>query len=344
MTIVIDGTLGVRSVNGSAAAPSVTGTDTDTGIVYGTNTLSLATGGTTAVTVDSSQNLVVGANSAGAAGFSLAPNLNVSFGEGTAGTAYVNIFRQASSADSVLGNGVKYSPNANAFASSVASAWARSAVTAGYGAIKFYTAAEATVAIGTDTTLSERMRIDSAGRLQVGTTTSKYSSLVTLVKGSNSYNITSSVSGTSSSGHIVFENNDANAVGSIFTATSSTSFNTTSDYRLKENVTPMVGALTKVASLRPVTYTWKVDGSDGEGFIAHELAEVFPQAVTGEKDAVEIVEVKDEEGNVIGTEEKPVYQGIDVSFLVGTLTAAIQEQQAIIEQLRADVEILKGNV
>jgi hypothetical protein len=91
----------------------------------------------------------------------------------------------------------------------------------------------------------------------------------------------------------------------------------------------MTGALATVQALKPVTYTWKVDGSDGQGFIAHELAEVVPDAVAGEKDAV------DEEG-------KPVYQGIDTSFLVATLTAAIQEQQAIITQLQADVAELKG--
>ena len=91
----------------------------------------------------------------------------------------------------------------------------------------------------------------------------------------------------------------------------------------------MTGALAKVAALKPCTYKWKADGSDGEGFIAHELAEVVPQCVTGEKDAVD-------------AEGKPVYQGIDTSFLVATLTAAIQEQQAIIEQLKADVVALKA--
>jgi len=78
-----------------------------------------------------------------------------------------------------------------------------------------------------------------------------------------------------------------------------------------------------------VTYKWKADGSDGEGFIAHELQEVCPQAVTGQKDAV------DENG-------KPKYQGIDTSFLVATLTAAIKEQQALIESLTARVAQLEG--
>jgi hypothetical protein len=84
----------------------------------------------------------------------------------------------------------------------------------------------------------------------------------------------------------------------------------------------MTGALAKVAALNPVTYKWKVDGADGEGFIAHELAEVCPQAVVGEKDAV------DAEGN-------PVHQGIDTSFLVATLTAAIQELKAEFDAYKA---------
>jgi hypothetical protein len=91
----------------------------------------------------------------------------------------------------------------------------------------------------------------------------------------------------------------------------------------------MTGALARVAALKPVTYSWKADGSAGEGFIAHELAEVVPDAVVGEKDAV------NEDGSI-----KP--QGIDTSFLVATLTAAIQEQQAIINDLKARIETLES--
>jgi hypothetical protein len=93
----------------------------------------------------------------------------------------------------------------------------------------------------------------------------------------------------------------------------------------------MTGALAKVSALKPCTYVWKSTGEQSEGFIAHELQEVCPDAVTGEKDAV------DAEGN-------PKYQGIDTSFLVATLACAIQEQQAIITQLQADVATLKGTV
>jgi len=91
----------------------------------------------------------------------------------------------------------------------------------------------------------------------------------------------------------------------------------------------MAGALAKIAQLKPVTYNWKSDGSAGQGFIAHELQAVVPDCVTGEKDAV------DEDGSI-----KP--QGIDTSFLVATLTAAIQEQQAMIEELKVEVQALKA--
>ena len=118
-------------------------------------------------------------------------------------------------------------------------------------------------------------------------------------------------------------------VGSISVTTTATAYNTSSDYRLKNTIAPMTGALAKVAALKPVTYKWKADGSDGEGFIAHELQAVCPDAVTGEKDAV------DADGN-------PKYQGIDTSFLVATLTAAIQEQQALIIQLTARITALES--
>jgi hypothetical protein len=117
--------------------------------------------------------------------------------------------------------------------------------------------------------------------------------------------------------------------GYIESSGSTTSYITTSDYRLKENVAPMTGALEKVAALKPCTYTWKTGGAAGEGFIAHELQEVCPSAVSGVKDAI------DEDGSI-----KP--QGIDTSFLVATLTAAIQELKAIVDAQGAEIAALKG--
>ena len=77
----------------------------------------------------------------------------------------------------------------------------------------------------------------------------------------------------------------------------------------------------KTSKLKPVTYDWIADKSKGQGFIAHELQAVVPECVTGEKDAVD-------------ADGKPVYQGIDTSFLVATLTAAIQELKAEVDSLK----------
>ena len=114
------------------------------------------------------------------------------------------------------------------------------------------------------------------------------------------------------------------SVGTISTNGSSVAYNTTSDYRLKENVQPLAGAVSRVKALRPVTYNWIGTETTGEGFIAHELQAVVPDAVNGEKDAV------DEDGKI-----KP--QAIDPSKIVATLTAALQEAIARIEVLEARV-------
>lgn len=191
------------------------------------------------------------------------------------------------------------------------------------------TAASKYMSFGTNST--ERMRIDSSGNVIVGNTAQF---------GSGKFNIFYTPGTTTGASFLpttdastptpcIFLNAAGTAVGSIVTGPSSTGYNTSSDYRLKEDIAPMTGALEKVALLKPRTYKWKVDGSDGQGFIAHELQAVVPECVSGEKDAV------DADGN-------PKYQGVDTSFLVATLTAAIQEQQALITSLTARIAALEA--
>jgi hypothetical protein len=128
----------------------------------------------------------------------------------------------------------------------------------------------------------------------------------------------------------LFEFSNPNGlVGSITTSGSTTAYNTSSDYRLKEDVQPMVGSVDRLMALKPVNFAWKVDGSRVDGFLAHEAQEVVPECVTGEKDAV------DDEGN-------PQYQGIDQSKIVPLLTAALQEALTKIEALEARVAALEG--
>jgi hypothetical protein len=181
-----------------------------------------------------------------------------------------------------------------------------------------------------DTSSATRMVIDSSGNLLVGTTSTISGAKVGIanVNGGQAGLGIGNTGGSSFTTAISFRNSNGE-VGVISTNGSATSYTTSSDYRLKENIAPMTGALAKVALLKPCTYKWNADGSDGEGFIAHELQAVCPDAVTGEKDAV-------------NAEGSPKYQGIDTSFLVATLTAAIQEQQALITSLTARITALEN--
>jgi len=191
---------------------------------------------------------------------------------------------------------------------------------------------------------TNRAYIDSSGSLLVRKTTDDLTTPgfcasiqsgtfngTSMIKGGGTWGTNLFVGRTSGAGtgaYVEFWYNGT-TTGTITTNGTTTAYNTSSDYRLKEDIAPMTGALAKVAALKPCTYKWKADGSDGEGFIAHELQEVVPQCVTGDKDAVD-------------ADGKPVYQGIDTSFLVATLTAAIQELKADLDATKAELAALKG--
>jgi hypothetical protein len=179
---------------------------------------------------------------------------------------------------------------------------------------------------------AERARITSGGDLLVGTTSAggTGTTIYKLASGNSGAPGSIHINGSSTAAETVmsFQFNGT-AVGSITRSNTATAYNTSSDYRLKNSIAPMTGALAKLALLKPCTYKWNIDGSDGQGFIAHELQEVLEGCVTGEKDAV------DANGN-------PSYQGIDTSFLVATLTAAIQELKAIVDAQAVEIAALKG--
>ena len=185
---------------------------------------------------------------------------------------------------------------------------------------------------------AERARIDSSGNFLVGKTSS--ASAVT-VQGINFRDSGQIVANTGASGSTpLYVCRDANgdaitffrdgAVrGEVVVNTSSVSYNTTSDYRLKENVTSFGNASSRVLQLNPVRFNFIGDSDTVDGFLAHEAQAVVPEAVTGEKDAV------NEDGS-------PNYQGIDQSKLVPLLTAALQEALAKIDDLTARVSALEA--
>lgn len=121
-------------------------------------------------------------------------------------------------------------------------------------------------------------------------------------------------------GNIYFHNVGGSAVGSISWNGSSTSFNTTSDYRLKSDVTPLTESVATLCRLKPYNYKWSACRSPSMGFLAHELQEVLPCVVKGEKDAL------DSRGG-------PKYQSVDYTKLVPLLVGAIQELHARVERL-----------
>ena len=182
---------------------------------------------------------------------------------------------------------------------------------------------------------AERLRLDAGGNLLVGTTGSLPSfadGRIEVLAAASSYCIVADATATSAAA-IGIRGNDSTVaasfynastggtVGSIVINSGGVSYNTTSDYRLKESVKPISGGLARVNALKPSIYNWKSNGSTGEGFIAHELAEVVPFAVSGEKDAM----------NADGTIKS---QGIDMSRIVPILVAAIQELTAEVNALK----------
>jgi hypothetical protein len=125
--------------------------------------------------------------------------------------------------------------------------------------------------------------------------------------------------------------NSNSVLGNISVSTTAVAFNQTSDYRLKENVTDITGATDRLKQLNPVRFNFIADSDTTvDGFLAHEVQAVVPEAVTGTHNEV------DDDGNA-------VMQGIDQSKLVPLLVATIQEQQAAIEALTARVTALEAN-
>ena len=280
------------------------GTTTTTALVYSADTsgvLQLQTnGGTTAVTIDTNQNLGIGTSSPSG-------RLDVVT---ASGSTYINARRNSQSSGEV---------GLNLYGGTSGQNWGIY-IPQSSNDLRFYTNG------------ADRVSIDSSGNLLVGATSqTQGGKIFSSFNQSTNQGITLQNTNSSNSAYFVYMLNSAgNAAGSITqSGATSVNYGSGSDYRLKENIQPMTGALAKVNQLNPVTFDWIADKTQGQGFIAHELQVVVPECVYGEKDAV------DSEGNL-------KYQMVDQSKLVGVLTAAIQELSAQVTTLQTQVTALKG--
>jgi len=317
---------GVTTVQaGSAAAPAITTTgDTNTGIFFpAADTIAFTEGGAEVARFDSSGRFGIGTNAPGA---KLEVIQNTSSGTGirqvsaSASTAFSSDFASLSLQNTDTTNGnyntLGFVNDQGGFSAAIHGVYTSHTAGSQSGAMVFSTSNAGS--------FSERARINSSGDLLVGRTTSIGGSRFTVEADTTTLNpmaVSNSRSSAATDYSVLFYRNGS-LVGSIQTSLSDTTYVTTSDYRLKEDIQPMTGALAKVAQLKPCTYKWKATGADGQGFIAHELQEVVPTAVAGLKDGL------NPDGSI-----KP--QGIDTSFLVATLTAAIQELKAEFDAYKA---------
>jgi len=181
------------------------------------------------------------------------------------------------------------------------------------------------------------MRIDSSGKVLIAKTSSNFANAGIELRENGEIVATRSAGDVittrrlvSEGTHFSFRNISGTAVGTIVTTSSSTAYNTSSDYRLKENVVDIADGITRVKQLQPRRFNFIADDTTTiDGFLAHEAQTVVPEAVTGTHNEV------DDDGN-------PVMQEIDQSKLVPLLTAALQEAIAKIETLEAKVAALEA--
>ena len=200
---------------------------------------------------------------------------------------------------------------------------------------------------------TERARIDSSGRMMLNTTSHIGNSSYLNIAHTYTNSAISLKSSVNVNHHAIEFHNTNGQVGFINTNGTSTVYSTSSDYRLKENVSYDFDATTRLKQLKPARFNFIADDTKTlDGFLAHEVSNVVPEAISGEKDVVQVWKEGEElpEGVSVGDNKLdedgktiPIYQGIDQSKLVPVLTKALQEAITKIEQLEARINTLEGN-
>lgn len=214
-------------------------------------------------------------------------------------------------------------------------------------ALHYWNDSNGPIILGTNN--SERFRLLETGELCLGASTTLASAKVRILSASNGAVIScgnglvgaymSNTSGTAAWQPFSFCNNGSSLsqIGSITCTTTTTAYNTSSDYRLKENIVDLEDSGDLIDALRPRRGNWKEDGSDFCGFIAHEFAEVFPASVQGVKDETEIRTVVDEATGEETEVEVPKMQSMQASSseVMAVVIAELQSLRKRVAELEA---------
>ena len=316
MPITISGSTGIAGVDGSASTPAIQGTDTNTGVTFpAADTIAIATGGTERMRIDSSGNVGIGTSSP-LDKLHVAGNARLATLSGSG--VNLSLFSNGQTNNNItLGQGFNNSTDNIAF---------------------LYNRANADLVFGTNNT--ERARIDSSGNLLVGTTDASVAGgngVKIFPSGTNSVGISIN-NAASTNGDAAYRLYSTGAAayrfyvgygGTIYAT--NTTVASISDVRQKENIRDLDVGLDEIMALKPRKFDWKEGKGknikDDRGWIAQEFEQVFPDMIDQWLDPAP-------EG------EEP-YKAVRAD-LIPVLVKAIQEQQSIIEDLKARITALEA--
>ena len=332
MALNINGTTGISGVDGSASAASISGTDANSGLSFASDTVNINTGGTTRATINSSGSFGLGTSSP-ATIFHISQNNPEIRIQGTLGNGSTHkIFSAGLNAESL-----QITAASNLFTNSDTHFLRNSDESVEYARLT----SNGVLLIDSTSEYSDNQI--GRGKFQIDARQANRNGITIRAKNSGGSAFTSS--NVCAIGFV----NSNGVVGQITISGSSTSFLTSSDYRLKENATAISDGITRLKTLKPYRFNFIAEPDKTvDGFFAHEVTAV-PEAINGVKDEVTTSYYQEgdtiPEGKAVGdvkSTTEPVYQGIDQSKLVPLLTAALQEAVGKIEVLETKVAALEA--